>query len=528
MLVCERSLGMNPVYARNVVASSQPLAAQAGLQALARGGNAVDAALACAITLTVVEPTMNGLGGDAFALVWHEGKLHGLNASGRAPAAWTPAHFAGRKTMPERGWGSVTVPGVVSSWVALSKRFGKLPFADLFDAAIRYARDGYAVTRVIARHWAEAVPVLKQHPGFLESFTRAGQAPGQGEIWRYPEQAATLERIAHTEGEAFYRGDIAASIAAFARATGGDMTEDDLAAHQCDWVEPLGFDYKDHRLYEIPPNGQGIGAQMALGMLEALKASDQPRLSAQRIHLQVEAMKLAFADLQAHIADPASMKISPEALLNKDYLAERARLIDLHKAANYGPGKMHHGGTVYLCAADQQGSMVSFIQSNFKGFGSGVVAPGGIALQNRGWGFSLEDGHPNQVAPGKRPFHTIIPAFLTKHGQPLMAYGVMGGNMQAQGHLQLAMSVVDDGLSPQEASDTPRWRINDEGRLTVEAEMPEAVLEGLRAKGHDLRAMPADSTDFGSAQAIGRLGELLTDGYRSGSDHRRDGQAVGF
>jgi len=519
---------MNPVYARNIVATSQPLAAQAGLQALAKGGNAVDAALACAITLTVVEPTMNGLGGDAFALVWHEGKLHGLNASGRAPAAWTPAHFAGRKTMPDRGWGSVTVPGVVSSWVALSKRFGRLPFADLFEAAIRYARDGYAVTRVIARHWAEAVPVLKPYPGFTDSFTHAGRAPVQGEIWRYPEQAKTLESIAQTNGESFYRGDIAASIAAFARATGGDITEDDLAAHECDWVEPLGFDYKDHRLYEIPPNGQGIGAQMALGMLEHLNASQHPSLSAQRIHLQVEAMKLAFADLQAHVADPASMKTSPDALLNKDYLAKRASLIDPAKASSYPPGKLHHGGTVYLCAADQDGGMVSFIQSNFKGFGSGVVAPGGIALQNRGWGFSLEEGHPNIVAPRKRPFHTIIPAFLTKNGQPSMAYGVMGGNMQAQGHLQLAMSVVDDDLSPQEASNCPRWRINDEGRLTVEAAMPAEVVADLRAKGHDLLVMPVDSTDFGSAQAIGRVSETLADGYRSGSDHRRDGQAVGY
>ena len=519
---------MNPIYARNLVATSQPLAAQAGLQALARGGNAVDAALACAITLTVVEPTMNGLGGDAFALVWHEGVLYGLNASGRAPAAWTPQHFAGRKSMPERGWGSVTVPGVVSSWVALSKRFGRLPFADLFEAAIRYARDGFAVTSVIARQWAESVPVLRDHPGFSESFTLSGRAPRQGEIWRYPEQSKTLERIAHTEGEAFYRGDIAESMAAFARSTGGDLSRDDLAEHQADWVEPLGFDYKNHRLYEIPPNGQGIGAQMALGILEKLKAADYPRLSAQRLHLQVEAMKLAFADLQAHIADPLAMHISPQSLLDKDYLAKRAALIDPDRAGSYGPGLMHHGGTVYLCAADAQGGMVSFIQSNFKGFGSGVVAPGGIALQNRGWGFSLEAGHPNLVAPKKRPFHTIIPAFLMREGKPLMAYGVMGGNMQAQGHMQLAMAVVDDGLSPQQACDMPRWRINDDGRLTVEAAMPLDSVQALRRMGHELAVLPPDSIDFGSAQAVARLSDHLEDGFVSGSDPRRDGQACGF
>lgn len=519
---------MNPIYARNLVATSQPLAAQAGLQALIQGGNAVDAALACAITLTVVEPTMNGLGGDAFALVWHEGALHGLNASGRAPAARIPQHFAGRKSMPERGWGSVTVPGVVSSWVALSRRFGRLPFADLFEAAIRYARDGYAVTPVIARQWAESVPALRAYPGFLESFTRSGRAPVEGEIWRYPEQARTLETIALSEGESFYRGEIAESIAAFARATGGDITREDLAEHQADWVQPLGFDYKDCRLYEIPPNGQGIGAQIALGILEKLKAGDYPSLSAQRLHLQVEAMKLAFADLQAHIADPSAMQTLPQSLLDRAYLAQRAALIDPGRAGQFGPGNIHHGGTVYLCTADAQGGMVSFIQSNYKGFGSGLVAPGGISLQNRASGFSLQAGHPNELAPRKRPFHTIIPAFLMREGKPLVAYGVMGGNMQAQGHMQLAMAMVDDGLSPQQACNLPRWRIDDDGRLTVEAAMPASTVQALGLMGHELSVKAPDSIEFGSAQAIARLSNSERAMFVSGSDPRRDGQACGF
>ena len=518
-----------PVLARNVVAASQPLAAQAGLQAMARGGNAVDAALAAAIVLTVVEPTMNGIGGDAFALIWDGAQLHGLNASGRAPAAWNPKAFAELQKMPALGWGTVTVPGTVSAWVAMSERFGALPFADLFEAAIRYARDGYAVSPVIARQWQEAAPQLQDQPGYREAFMPAGRTPRAGERWRFEAQAATLEDIARTRGESFYRGRLARAIAEFARATGGAIDEADLAAHRVDWVEPVSHTYHGFTVHEIPPNGQGIAALMALGMLEHLPVADTQPDSAQRLHLQAEAMRLAFADAAAHVADPSHMRVSADALLDRDYLASRARLVDPGRAGRYGAGQPPGGATVYLCAADAQGRMVSFIQSNFKGFGSGVVVPGtGIALHNRGMGFSLEPGHPNLVAGGKRPYHTIIPAFMTRDGQPVMAFGVMGGNMQPQGHLQVAMRFIDDRRNPQACSDAPRWRIDDAGQLTVEAATPAAAVQGLQAMGHSVRVMPHDSLDFGSAQLIARLSEGLDDGYATGSDHRRDGQAVGF
>jgi gamma-glutamyltranspeptidase/glutathione hydrolase len=520
--------GRAPVLARNIVASSQPLATQAGIEALQNGGNAVDAALATAITLTVVEPTMNGIGGDGFAIIWDGKKLHGLNASGRAPAAWTPQYFAGQSTMDPIGWKTVTVPGVIAGWVELSKKFGKLPFAQLFKRAIDYAENGYPVSPVIARQWREAVPILKNQPGFSESFLIDGKAPQSGQIWRHPEQANTLKEIATSQGESFYHGTLAKSMVDFSQATGGCITMQDFADNKPEWVDPLAFDYGDYTLYEIPPNGSGIAAQMALGILQAANVKQYPANSAQRIHLQVEAMRIAFADAYAHVSDARSMTVSVSALLDRNYLASRAALIDHHKAGSYGPGDPHSGGTVYLCAADSSGMIISYIQSNFKGFGSGVVAPGGIAFHNRGMSFSLVDGHPNQVAPGKRPFHTILPAFLSKNGKPTMAFGVMGGNMQPQGHIQFVMRFVDEYLNPQACSDAPRWRIDDFGKLTVEAAMPKSVVEGLINMGHDVSVMPADSLDFGSAQAISVLSDDVQSAYIAGSDHRRDGLAAGF
>jgi gamma-glutamyltranspeptidase/glutathione hydrolase len=518
-----------PLFSKNVVSTSQPLAAQAGLQALAQGGNAVDAALTAAITLTVVEPTMNGIGGDAFAIIWDGKQIHGLNASGRAPSAWTPEFFSGQSKMPPIGWGSVTIPGVVSAWVSLSQRFGKLPFERLFSSAVRYAREGFPVSPVIAKQWAAARDTLSGQPGFADAFLKNGQSPLAGELWRFEAQADTLAEIAATKGEAFYRGPITDRMVDFAKRTGGVFTREDFAAHQADWVEPLASAYGDVTLLEIPPNGSGMAAQIALGILDCLDAKQYPANSAQRIHLQIEAMRLAFADVHAHVADPRFMKFDPKALLDRNYLRSRAALINLNKADRYGAGQPHSGGTVYLCAADASGMMISFIQSNFKGFGSGVVAPGGIAFQNRGSGFSLAPGHPNQVAPGKRPFHTIIPAFLTKAGKPVMAFGVMGGNMQPQGHLQFVMRFVDEQLNPQACSDAPRWRIDDDGNLTVEHTMPQEVIDGLQALGHDVAVMPPDSLDFGSAQAIARLDPSdHHKGYVAGSDHRRDGMAVGF
>ena len=523
--------GRQPVLARNVVSTSQPLAAQAGAAVFARGGNAIDAALAAAITLTVVEPTMNGIGGDAFALIWDGKGLHGLNASGRSPAAWTPERFAGRDKMPNLGWDSVTVPGGVSAWAALSERFGRLPFESLFEDAMRHARDGFPVSPVIARQWAQAVEDLAAQPGFT-AFMPQGRAPRVGEVWRFPEQADTLQEIARTRGESFYRGRLAQAIAAFSAQHGGALTAEDLAAHQPEWVTPVTVDFHGHTVHEIPPNGQGLAALIALGLLEHLPYDATAPGSAARMHLEIEAMRLAFADLQTHVGDPAHMRVSAEQLLDPAYLQERARLIDPAHAGSYGPGEPASGGTVYLCAADAEGRMVSFIQSNYKGFGSGVVVPGtGIALHNRGIGFVTTPGHVNQVGGNKRPLHSIIPAFLTRKGQPVMAFGVMGGNMQAQGHVQMVLRYVAEGHNPQACSDAPRWRIDDTATLILEPTVPQAVVDGLVAMGHTPRVLPHGNLEFGSAQLVARL-DTATSGtdsavYAAGSDHRRDGQAVG-
>lgn len=523
--------GRQPVLARNVVATSQPLAAQAGAAAFARGGNAVDAALAAAITLTIVEPTMNGIGGDAFALIWDGQALHGLNASGRAPVAWSPDRFAGMTQMPRVGWESVTVPGGVSAWVSLSERFGALAFEDLFVDAIRHARDGFPVSPVISRQWAQAVADLGSQPGF-EAFMPRGRAPRVGELWRFGQQAETLAEIARSGGESFYRGRLARAITDFAAAHGAALTLADLDAHRCDWVEPVSIDYLGHQVHEIPPNGQGIAALAALGLLAHLPHADAPAGSAQRMHLEIEAMRVAFADLHAHVGDPARMDVKPAQLLDPDYLRERARGIDPLRAGQHRPGQPASGGTVYLCTGDAQGRMVSFIQSNYKGFGSGVVVPGtGIALHNRGMGFVTTPGHPNQVGGGQRPLHSIIPAFMTQADRAVMAFGVMGGNMQAQGHLQMVLRHLAEGLNPQACSDAPRWRIDEAGALLLEPGVAPAVVDQLTAMGHVPRVAAPDSLDFGSAQLVLRLDAGTTgDGdtaYAAGSDHRRDGQAVG-
>jgi gamma-glutamyltranspeptidase / glutathione hydrolase len=513
-----------PVLARNAVATSQPLAAQAGLRMLMKGGNAVDAILATAITLTVVEPTSNGIGSDAFCLLWDGKKLHGLNASGRSPAGWTPDRFKGQQTMPQRGWESVTVPGAVSAWMELSKKFGKLPFADLFEAAIRYASDGYMVSPTIARLWAGQVPELKSQPGFAEAFMPNGRAPRPGEKFAFPDQARTLQKIAETKGEAFYRGEIAQKIAAFAKQHGAALTVEDMAAHTLDWVEPIGIDYRGYTLHEIPPNGQGIAACMALGMMENFDVGALPVDSADSLHLQIEAMKLAFADIYEHVSDPATMRVKASQLLDKGYLKERAKLIDMKKASNprFDTPK---GGTVYLTAADESGMMVSYIQSNYSGFGSGVVVPGtGVSLQNRGYGFVLRPDHPNVVAPRKRPFHTIIPGFVTKDGQPLMSFGVMGGSMQAQGHMQMMSRLVDYHQNPQAASDAPRWRVDTGLKVGIEWGVAPQTVEALRARGHDMPVADRWSTDFGRAQLIYKM----PDGYLAASERRTDGQAVGY
>ena len=524
-----------PIFARNVVATSHPLAAQAGLRMLAQGGNAVDAAVATAAVMTLVEPCSNGLGSDSFCILWDGQQLHGLNASGRAPQAWTPGYFQrkygdGARTPPVRGWDSVTVPGAVASWVALSERFGKLPFADLMAPAIEVAERGYAVPVVVQEKWANAqqVPDIVSQPGFASTFLPRGRAPLVGEQFRFTAAARALKAIAATRGQAFYGGEIAEALARQAAAQGGAMTVADLAAYRPEWVTPIGQDYRGHRLHEIPPNGQGIAALIALGIVGQFDIAAMGADSVAAQHLQIEAMKLAFADVYRYVAEPADMDVTAEQLLDPAYLAQRARLIDPKRAQDFGAGNPVKGGTIYLTAADEAGMMVSFIQSNYMGFGSGVVVDGwGISLQNRGHGFSLLPG-ANQVAPGKRPFHTIIPAFVTRDGQPVMSYGVMGANMQPQGHLQTLVRMLDFKQNPQAACDAPRWRFNQGLTLNVEAQMAPDTVTGLAALGHQLEVIQDSYQDFGAGQFIWRLGDPSVEGYVAASDPRRDGAAVGF
>ena len=514
-----------PVLAKNVVATSQPLAAQAGLAMLAKGGNAVDAGLAAAITLTVVEPTSNGIGSDAFAILWDGERLVGLNASGRAPQGWTPQRFAGRKAMPVHGWDAVTVPGCVSAWVALSERYGKLPFETLFEAAIRYARESFMVSPITAASWASQAPNFKGFSEFCWTFLPKDRAPYPGERFYCPQQAETLEDIAATRGESFYRGRLAERIALASGADEGAMTAEDLAAHRCDWVDPISVEYRGYRLHEMPPNGQGIAALVALGILGNHDVAACAPDSADSLHLQIEAMKLAFADVYAHVSDPDTMRVKPEALLDDAYLASRAKAIDRQRAQEHKTGNPKGGGTVYLTAADERGMMLSYIQSNYMGFGSGIVVPGtGISLQNRGAGFVLEPGHANLVGPGKRPFQTIIPGFLTRNGEPVMSFGVMGGAMQPQGHIQMVIRLVDYHQNPQACTDGARWIVNSDFTVSLEERVPGPVREELARRGH--RIVPSDRPmfGFGGAQLIHRL----DDGYCAASDHRKDGCAIGF
>lgn len=516
-----------PVMARNVVATSQPLAAQAGVRMLLKGGNAVDAALAAAITLTVVEPTGNGVGSDAFAILWDGRELHGLNASGCSPAAWTPERFKGLERMPQRGWDSVTVPGAVSAWMALSTRFGKLPFADLFEPAIAYAHDGFPVTPTIAELWRRGGAALAGQPGFAEHFLAGGKAPRAGEMFVNRNLARTLTLIAQSGGEAFYRGELAAQIAGFAREHGGALDESDLAAHEPLWSGTISARYRGADLHEIPPNGQGIAALMTLGMLEHTEVDTLAPDSAAAMHLQLEATKLAYADLARYVADHRYMEVAPAELIDPTYLASRAKLIDRKAAMLATAGAPRRGGTVYLTAADASGMMISYIQSNYAGFGSGVVVPGtGIHLQNRGFGFTLQQGHANEVAPRKRPFQTIIPGFLMKDAAPVMSFGVMGGPMQAQGHVQMVLRTQSYGQDPQTASDAPRWRFVAGRKVAVEWQMPEATVAELTALGHEVnREAPDEAFGFGGAQLIHKL---PGGGYVAGSDHRKDGEAIGF
>ena len=528
-----------PIFGRNVVSTSHPLAAQAGLHMLRSGGNAVDAAIATAAAMTIVEPVSNGLGSDAFCLLWDGRELHGLNASGPAPQAWTPEYFrrkygADARTPPMRGWDSATVPGAVAAWVTMSERFGKLPFAQLLAPAIDIAERGYAVPVVVQQKWAAAVPVICDQPGFRDAFMPNGRAPHVGEQFRLPAAAHSLRLIADTQGAAFYGGEIAEAAARHAHAHGGAMTVADFAAYRPEWVAPIGMSYPardggEYTLHEIPPNGQGIAALIALGILKHFDLAAMPVDGVDSQHVQIEAIKLAFADTYRFVADPVGMQVTTEQLLAPAYLAERAKLIDLQRAQDFGAGNPVRGGTIYLTAADERGMMVSFIQSNYMGFGSGIVVPGyGVSMQNRGHGFSLDAASPNVVAPGKRPFHTIIPAFLTRDGKAQMSFGVMGGNMQPQGHLQTTVRMLVYGQNPQTACDAPRWRFNAGLGINVEAAMNPATVAGLVARGHVVDGIDDSYQDFGAGQFIWRLGDPAVEGYVAASDPRRDGQAVAF
>ena len=522
-----------PLFARNVVSTSHPLGAQAGLRMMLKGGNAVDAAIASAAAMTLLEPVSNGLGSDAFCILWDGKALHGLNAAGCAPQRWTPDYFARKygsdqQTPPKRGIDSVTVPGAVSGWLALSERFGKLPFADLMEPAVDLAERGYLVSPVVQMKWAAARAELQAQPGFAETFLPWGRAPDVGELFRFKAAAKALRAIAETRGAAFYGGEIAHAIEKFSTQNGGSITARDFEKFRPEWVTPISKDYRGYTLHEIPPSGQGIAALIALGILDR---NDMARLSVDGVdsqHLQIEAMKLAFADTYRHVAESSCMEVTAAQMLDDNYLASRAKLIDMKKAQDFGAGNPAKGGTIYLTAADENGMMVSFIQSNYMGFGSGCVEPDfGISLQNRGYGFSLQPG-PNQVAPGKRPFHTIIPAFLTKDGQPVMSYGVMGANMQPQGHVQTLVRMLDYQQSPQSACDAPRWRFNAGVELNVESAMNPHTVEQLSARGHRLAVINDSYQDFGAAQLIWRAGDPKVEGYLAASDARRDGQAVGF
>lgn len=514
------------VFARKgMVCTSQPLAAQAGLDMLKKGGNAIDAAVATAAAMTVLEPTSNGIGGDAFALVWLKDshKPYGLNASGPAPALADAQSLreAGHKQMPRFGWKPVNVPGAPSAWALLAERFGRLPLAELLAPAASYAEEGYGVSPVISRLWGNAFHTFgkleePEFAGWAPLFAPQGRAPLAGEVWRSPEHAATLREIGRTKGESFYRGALAEEIDAFAKKTGGWLRKEDLAAFRAEWVEPITTNYRGYDVWEIPPNGHGIVALMALNILEGFTFTHR---DAETYHKQLEAMKLAFVDGQRYVTDPRYMKVTPAELLSKEYAARRRALIG-REAIQPQFGRPASGGTVYLCAADGEGNMVSYIQSNYQGFGSGVVVPGtGIALHNRGFNFTLDPERENCLAPGKKPYHTIIPGFLSKDGQAVGPFGVMGGFMQPQGHVQVVMNTVDFGMNPQEALDAPRWQWVGDKRVEFEMSFPAAAVEELTRRGHMTTVQPEDLT-FGRGQIIWRNQEGTLAGA---SEPRTDG-----
>ncbi len=518
-----------PVYANHgMVASSQPLASQAGLAILRKGGNAIDAAIATAAALTVVEPGSNGIGGDAFALVWSGGKLHGLNSSGPAPKSISirALHQAGVKEIPAYGFIPVTVPGAPAAWAELSARFGKLPLTEVLAPAIEYAEKGYPVSAGAC--WKRACEVFKtqlkgeQFHGWFAAFAPNGRAPEIGEICRLPDHAKTLQAIAETKAGAFYRGELADAIDRFSRQYGGFLRKEDLEAFKPEWVDPIRVNYRGFDVWELPPNGQGLVALMALNILKGFEFAERDTVDT--YHKQIEAMKLAFADGKKYIADSRSMPVSVNDLLSDAYAEERRRLIG-ETALEPEPGQPPRGGTVYLCTADSEGNMVSFIQSNYMGFGSGLVVPGtGIALHNRGHNFTLDPAHANRLEPGKKPYHTIIPGFMTQGDRPIGPFGVMGGFMQPQGHVQVVMNMVDFGLNPQAALDAPRWQWLEGKSVSFEHSTPAHIVEALARRGHHAN-WAVGSTSFGRGQIIRQEDNGVLVG---GTEPRTDGHVAAW
>ena len=512
-----------PVFGRNCVATTQPLAAQAGIQMFQKGGNAVDAALATAIALTIVEPTMNGIGGDMFAIIHDGNKIYGLNGSGKSPKAWHHDYFKQYKNMPELGWDSITVPGQVAAWADLHKRFGRLDFANLFNPAITYAREGFIVPMAIADIWQKQSDRLFKQPHFSDLFMIDGHAPKAGQHFSCPIQAEALEAIASSYGRSFYEGDIADAIIDSATQHHGMMTLSDLAEHESQWVTPMSINFGQHQIHEIPPNGQGIVTLIALGILERLHCDDYPIDSAELQHYQIEATKIGINLLYKHIADPDMMDIDAKNLIASDRLDDWANKIktNTYHISENTLSKNH--GTVYLATADSQGMMVSLIQSNFDGFGSGVIIPEyGITMHNRGSFFSLENEHPNCVDGAKRPLHTIIPGFVTKNNKPTTAFGVMGATMQPQGQVQVLYRLLKANQNPQTALDAPRWRIED-NHIWLEKAWSPTFHQDLSHYGH--RLMEKTYLDFGAGQIIHRLDNDIPS-YICGSEPRRDGLAL--
>ncbi len=529
------------VIAQNgMAATSQPLCTQVALDILKKGGSAIDAAIAANACLGLMEPTGNGMGGDLFAIVWDSKtqKLHGLNASGRSPHSLTFDYFTenGYEKIPSHGPLPVSVPGCVDGWFELHKKFGQLPMEEILQPTIDYARKGFPVSELIAYYWGRSARFLSRFDGFSEVFSPGGKAPGKGDIFKNPDLANTLEKIARGGRDAFYKEDIARTIAEYMKAQGGFLSYEDLASHTSEWVEPVSTNYRGYDVWELPPNGQGIAALQILNLLEAYDVSEMGFGTPEYIHHFVEAKKLAFEDRAYYYADPNFNDIPVDILISKEYANKRRSLIDPERAQRkMNAGALEHGETIYLSVADKNGTMVSLIQSNYRGMGSGMTPPGlGFILQDRGELFSLEEGHFNVYAPGKRPFHTIIPCFVTKDGLPYISFGVMGGAMQPQGHAQVVINMVDFGMNLQEAGDAPRIRhsgssqptgeiMEDGGTVYLESGIPYETIRGLMKRGHRVRYSVGG---YGGYQAI--MWDADQKVYFGASESRKDGQAAGY